>query len=101
MNDMSSPPTPLDPDAHLNAMLTAQAHTLDALFADLIGHAASNMTEWPAAAEAYARLAFRAQWNCRASLEAIARLRRSEALASLSDAKADRLVAPRQEGDAR
>lgn len=93
MNDMSSRPMPPDhapplisragdADAPLNDMLAAQAQSLDALFADLVGHATANLTEWPVAAEAYARLAFRAQWNCRASIEAMSRLRHREAAAA-------------------
>ena len=98
MNDMSRPPSlpdnpppdtartgTHDPVARMSDMLTAQTNSLDALFARLVGHAEENMTTWPVAAETYARLAFRAQWNCRASLEAVA--------------KADRLdLARRSEG---
>ncbi|WP_156405260.1 hypothetical protein [Sphingomonas sp. Root710] len=75
-------PAPADPTAPLSDMLAAQAQSLDALFADLVGHAAANITDFPVAAEAYARLAFRAQWNCRASIEAMSRLRYREALAA-------------------
>ena len=87
MNHITDPkafdrPAPADPTAALNDMLAAQAQSLDALFADLVGHASANITEFPVAAEAYARLAFRAQWNCRASIEAMSRLRYREALAS-------------------
>ncbi len=81
MNDMSHPPAPPPPDGAapdepatlLSAMLTAQARSLDGMFNRLLGQAEENMTDWPTAAEAYARLAFQAQWNCRASLEAMAR----------------------------
>lgn len=87
MNRITDPstfdrPSPDDPTAALNDMLAAQAQSLDALFADLVGHAAANITDFPVAAEAYARLAFRAQWNCRASIEAMSRLRYREALAA-------------------
>jgi len=75
-------PSPADPTALLNEMLAAQAQSLDALFADLVDHASANITDFPVAAEAYARLAFRAQWNCRASIEAMSRLRYREALAA-------------------
>ena len=75
-------PSPADPTTRLNDMLAAQAQSLDALVADLVGHASANITDFPAAAEAYARLAFRAQWNCRASVEAMSRLRYREALAA-------------------
>ena len=87
MNPITDPrtfdhPSPVDPASPLNDMLAAQAQSLDALFADLVGHASANITEFPVAAEAYARLAFRAQWNCRASIEAMSRLRYREALAA-------------------
>jgi hypothetical protein len=71
-----------DPDAPLKAMLAAQLQSLDTLFADLVGQAAANMTEYPAEAEAYARLALRAQWNCRASIEAMSKLRYRDAIAA-------------------
>lgn len=62
-----------DPLALMGDMLTAQARSLDGLFAELVGQAERNMTKWPLAAQTYARLAFQAQWNCRATLEAMAR----------------------------
>jgi hypothetical protein len=78
--------TASDPDAPLKDMLASQAQSLDALFDDLIGHAAANITEFPLASDAYARLAFRAQANCRASIEAMSRLRYREALAARHEA---------------
>ncbi len=88
MNDMSHFPLPPGPAAGdaagraamMNDILAEQARALDGVFTRLLGHADENMTSWPIAAEAYARLAFQAQWNCRASLEAMTR--------------ADRLAAP-------
>ncbi len=88
MNDMSTMPVTSDKvrrgandsSTMINDLLTTQAHSLDALFTRLIGHADDNMTEWPIAAVAYAQLAFRAQWNCRTSLEALARTERLAAL---------------------
>lgn len=55
-------------------LLTAQALSLDAMFTELARRATINLGEYPLAAERYARLAFKAQSNCRASLEALAKL---------------------------
>ncbi len=55
-------------------LLMAQALSLDAMFTELARRAAMNMGDYPQATERYARLAFKAQSNCRASLEAIAKL---------------------------
>ncbi|MBL0767764.1 hypothetical protein JI743_02970 [Sphingopyxis sp. DHUNG17] len=57
-------------------MLTAQAHSLDALFTELSRRAIINFGDYPLAAERYARLAFKAQANSRATLEAVAKLHR-------------------------
>lgn len=53
------------------AMLTAQAHTLDAIFNRLAYRAASNLAEYPEATELYLKLALRAQGQCRATLETL------------------------------
>lgn len=55
-------------------MLTAQALSLDAMFTELARRATNNLGDYPLAAERYARLAFKAQANCRASLETLAKL---------------------------
>lgn len=55
-------------------LLAAQAITLDAMFTDLAGRASLNMGEYISAADRYARLALKAQNNCRATLEALAKL---------------------------
>lgn len=55
-------------------LLTAQALSLDALFTELARRATMNLGDYPTAAERYARLAFKAQANCRTSLEALAKL---------------------------
>lgn len=55
-------------------MLTAQALSLDTMFTELARRATMNLGDYPLAAERYARLAFKAQANCRASLEALAKL---------------------------
>lgn len=55
-------------------LLTAQALSLDAMFTELTRRSTMNLGDYPLAAERYARLAFKAQSNCRAALEALARL---------------------------
>lgn len=54
------------------AMLAAQAHTLDAIFNALASRAALNMGEYLSAAETYLRLALKAQSQCRTTLETLA-----------------------------
>ncbi|MDF8332012.1 hypothetical protein POM99_02250 [Novosphingobium sp. HBC54] len=55
-------------------ILAAQALSLDMLFTELARRATMNLGDYPLMAERYARLAFKAQGNCRASLEALAKL---------------------------
>jgi hypothetical protein len=55
-------------------ILAAQAVTLDSMFAELARRAALNMGEYVTATERYGRLALKAQSNCRAALEALAKL---------------------------
>jgi hypothetical protein len=57
------------------ALLTAQAHTLDAIFNSLSRRAALNMGEYINAAETYLRLALKAQGQCRATLETLAAIK--------------------------
>ena len=76
-HDADARATPTDPMTLLSTMMTAQALSLDAIFADLLRHATAEMEDWPGAAQNYARLAFRAQSNCRMSLDAAARADRS------------------------
>ena len=52
-------------------MLTAQAHTLDAIFNCLAQRAAVNMGEYIDTVEAYLKLALRAQSQCRTTWEAL------------------------------
>lgn len=60
--------------AMASKILAAQAITLDSMFAELARRAANNMGEYINAAERYGRLALKAQSNCRATLEALAKL---------------------------
>lgn len=55
-------------------ILSAQAIALDSMFAELARRAALNMGDYINAAERYGRLALKAQSNCRATLEALAKL---------------------------
>ncbi|MES2497832.1 MAG: hypothetical protein V4618_17080 [Pseudomonadota bacterium] len=81
-------PTPTDgtpPDVttsddmtRARAILMTQAVDLDVMFSELIGKAASNLDQWPTMAERFVRLALRAQANCRASLDTLARADRAQ-----------------------
>ena len=54
------------------AMLVAQAHSLEAIFHELARRAALNIGEYINAAETYMRLALKAQSQCRATIETLA-----------------------------
>jgi hypothetical protein len=54
--------------------LAAQAMTLDGMFTEFARRAALNMGEYVGATVSYGRLALKAQSNCRATLEALAKL---------------------------
>ena len=58
--------------ARAEALLTVQAHTLDAIFNRLAIRAADNIGHYPETVERYLKLALRAQSQCRATLEALA-----------------------------
>lgn len=68
------------------SMLTAQAHTLDAIFGSLARRAALNMGEYLDAAEAYMRLALKAQAQCRATLETLAEIKNPRPVAFVKQA---------------
>ena len=55
-------------------VLAAQVTTLDSMFTELARRAACNMGEYINAAERYGRLALKTQSNCRATIEAMAKL---------------------------
>jgi hypothetical protein len=55
-------------------MLAAQAVTLDNMFTELARRAALNMADYPDAMDRYGRLALKAQGNCRATLDTLAKL---------------------------
>jgi hypothetical protein len=77
---------PVDPMALMNEMLIAHAISLDTMFAGLVEDAA-NSRPYEESLETYTRLALRAQANCRASLEAIARADDRAARRALREAK--------------
>jgi hypothetical protein len=54
------------------AMLVAQAHSLEAIFHELARRAANNMGEYVNTVEIYMRLALKAQSQCRATIETLA-----------------------------
>ena len=60
--------------AMASRILAAHALTLDSMFTELARRAAMNMGDYINAAERYGRLALKAQSNCRATLEALAKL---------------------------
>ena len=60
--------------AFAHEMLAAQILTLDTMFTEFARRAAMNMGEYLDAAERYARLGMKAQSNCRATVETLAKL---------------------------
>jgi len=63
----------------MRELLVEQAVSLDGIFADLTDYAAHLFRDSPFAAQAYLRLALRAQSSCRSSLEAVVRADRAGA----------------------
>ncbi|WP_339822790.1 hypothetical protein [uncultured Parasphingorhabdus sp.] len=55
-------------------LLASQAVTLDTMFTELARRSANNMGSYPDAADRYMRLALRAQSNCRATVDSLAKL---------------------------
>lgn len=68
------------------AILTAQAHTLDAIFNNLARRAALNLGEYLNAADVYTRLALKAQAQCRATLETLATIKNPQPVAFVRQA---------------
>ena len=60
--------------AMVSEILAAQAVTLDSMFAEYARRSAINMGEYIDAAERYGRLALKAQGNCRATLDTLAKV---------------------------
>ena len=58
------------------AALTAQVHTLDAMFNAMAIRASNNLGHYPETVERYLKLALKAQSQCRTTIEALAMLKR-------------------------
>lgn len=72
--------------SEVEATLTAQASTLDAMFNELARRAALNMGEHLNATEIYLRHAFKAQAQCRSTLEALAEIKNPRPVAFVKQA---------------
>jgi len=70
----------------LEATLTAQAATLDTVFNEMARRAANNMGTYLNTAEIYFRLAFKAQAQCRSTLEALAEIKNPRPVAFVKQA---------------
>jgi hypothetical protein len=70
----------------LERMLSAQAQTLNIMFTELARRAALNMGERMPAAEMYLRMAFKAQAQSRATVEALAEMKNPRAVAFVKQA---------------
>ncbi|MCB1741339.1 MAG: hypothetical protein KDK91_13270 [Gammaproteobacteria bacterium] len=68
------------------AMLAAQAHTLDAIFNNLARRACLNMGKHLNACETYLKLALRAQAQCRSNLETLAAMKQPRSVAFVGQA---------------
>jgi hypothetical protein len=67
--------------SQVEAVLTVQAHTLDAIFNSLAQRASANMGAYLSAMETLLRLALKAQSQCRATLETLAAVKNPQPLA--------------------
>ena len=74
------------------AMLTAQTHTLDAIFNNLARRAIN--AEYMADLDRYLKLALRAQSQCRATWEALATIKNPPVMSGTSEAGQHRTRAP-------
>ncbi len=72
--------------ATLERVLSGQAQTLNIMFAELARRAALNMGEHLQAAEMYLRMAFKAQAQSRATVEALAEIKNPRAVAFVKQA---------------
>jgi hypothetical protein len=72
--------------SEVEATLTAQAATLDAMFNELARRAALNIGEYIHSAEIYLRQAFKAQAQCRSTLEALAEIKNPRQVAFVKQA---------------
>jgi len=72
--------------AGLEATLTAQAVALNTIFTELAKRASTNMGQYLQATETYLRLAFKAQAQCRATIETLAEIKNPRPLAIVKQA---------------
>lgn len=72
--------------SRLEDMLTVQAHTLDALFNDMVRRAALNRGEYPEAFDRYMRLALKAQSQCARTVETLAEMKNPKPVAFVQQA---------------
>lgn len=70
----------------MEEMLSAQAHTLDAIFNRLALDAAGRLVDAPAMAEVLLKLALKAQSQCRATIEAVAMIQNPPSVAFVRQA---------------
>jgi hypothetical protein len=70
----------------LEATLTAQASALNTIFTELANRASTNMGQYLQATETYLRLAFKAQAQCRATIETLAEIKNPRPVAFVKQA---------------
>ena len=70
----------------MEALLTAQAHTLNALFNRLLSHGLRNIGEYPQTVELYMKLALRAQAQMRATAETLHEMKHPRPVAFVQQA---------------
>ena len=67
----------------MESLLVAQTIALNAVFSDMAWRAAENIGKYLLATETYLRLAFKAQAQCRATIEALAEIKNPRLVASV------------------
>lgn len=72
--------------SRLEAMLTIQAHTLDAMFNSLARQAHRNRADYLDAADRFMRLALKAQSQCRATIQSLAEIKNPKPIAFVQQA---------------
>lgn len=72
--------------SNLERMLAAQAVALDAVFNNMARRAAANLSKHTAATEIYMRMAFKAQSQCRTTVETLAEIKNPRSVAFVRQA---------------
>lgn len=72
--------------ARAEAMLLSQAHSLDAMFNEFARRAALNMGQYLEATDTYMRMAFKAQSQCRATLQTLGEIKAPRSIAFIRQA---------------